>query len=219
MNRELSRVLVRLYPRSWRERYGAEFEALLEDGSGGFGAALDVLVAALWERVWPTMGGDMAGTSRFERWSARAPWAVFGIVPLVLLAAVYCLAFFILWSGWRMFLPLESTPFVRVDGWGVAYFGAGRLLYIWSPLLVGVAIAWTAARPSVKALWPVVGMVLIAWIGGAAHVRVNRPTLDEPGHVGVALSIGHPGYAPYVLALSLLVYSVLRMLRGRVRTA
>ena len=35
MNPKLARLLVRLYPRAWRERYGAEFAALLETGRGG----------------------------------------------------------------------------------------------------------------------------------------------------------------------------------------
>lgn len=30
-----NRVAARLYPRSWRDRYGPEFEALLEDTGGG----------------------------------------------------------------------------------------------------------------------------------------------------------------------------------------
>ncbi len=218
MNRRLARALVRMYPRLWRERYGAEFVALLEEGPGGVGAVLNVVASALGERILPVVGGEMAADSRFENWSVRAPWAVFGIVPLGLLAAAYAIALFLLWSGWQTFLPYEKTPFVQVDGWGVAYFGVGRFLYFWSPLLVACAIAWMAARVRAKALWPVAGMLLIAWIGGAAQVKVSRPTLDEPGHVGMFLSMGHVGYAPYVLAVSMLVYLLLRLRRGRPRT-
>jgi hypothetical protein len=35
MNPALARLLTRLYPRPWRERYGAEFEAFLQTGPGG----------------------------------------------------------------------------------------------------------------------------------------------------------------------------------------
>jgi hypothetical protein len=220
MNRGLAWALVRLYPRGWLERYGAEFAALLEEGPGGVGAVLDVMGAALGERIFPTQGDSMeTRESRLEIWSARAPWAVFGAAPVVLLAVSYSIAFFLLWSGWRMFLPAERMPFVPVTGWAIAYFGIGRLLYFWAPMLVGFAIAWMGSRARVKALWPVAGMLLIAWVGSAAQVRVSRPTLNEPGHVGMFLAMGHVGYAPYVLAVSMLVYLLLRLRRGRTQTA
>jgi hypothetical protein len=59
MNPRLARLLVRLYPRTWRERYGAEFEALLETGRGGLRAAANVVCSALGERIFPTLGGVM----------------------------------------------------------------------------------------------------------------------------------------------------------------
>ena len=53
MTPRLARWLVRLYPRDWRERYGEEFDALLQDGSCGFRAVVNVLQSALSERVVP----------------------------------------------------------------------------------------------------------------------------------------------------------------------
>jgi len=41
------KLLARLYPSSWRERYGAEFEALLEDTNPSAWDAIDVLWGAL----------------------------------------------------------------------------------------------------------------------------------------------------------------------------
>ena len=38
--------LLRLYPRSWRRRYGPEMEALLEDVPGRLGVALDLVIGA-----------------------------------------------------------------------------------------------------------------------------------------------------------------------------
>jgi hypothetical protein len=43
--------LVRLYPRDWRERYGEEFEALLQDSRCGFRALVNVTWSALRERA------------------------------------------------------------------------------------------------------------------------------------------------------------------------
>lgn len=56
MNPRLAQLLVRLYPHPWRERYGAEFEALLQAGSGGVRASANVLWSALHERISPTTG-------------------------------------------------------------------------------------------------------------------------------------------------------------------
>lgn len=42
----LFRILARLYPAAWRKRYGAEFEALIEDARLGLGGALDILRGA-----------------------------------------------------------------------------------------------------------------------------------------------------------------------------
>jgi hypothetical protein len=45
--RNLARLLIRLYPASWRERYGEEFEALLEDSSPHWSAVFDLLKGAM----------------------------------------------------------------------------------------------------------------------------------------------------------------------------
>lgn len=47
MNR-LHRLATRLYPRAWRDRYGDELAALLEDAQPGFAGALDLIKGALF---------------------------------------------------------------------------------------------------------------------------------------------------------------------------
>ena len=59
MNPALARLLTRLYPPAWRERYGEEFEALLEMGSGGFRTCANSIWSALCEHIVPTRGGNM----------------------------------------------------------------------------------------------------------------------------------------------------------------
>jgi len=59
MNRTLARLLVGLYPRDWRDRYGAEFEALLLAGQGGLRTSANVVWSALCEHIFPTQGGNM----------------------------------------------------------------------------------------------------------------------------------------------------------------
>ncbi len=59
MNRVVAHLLTRLYPRNWRERYGVEFEALLQDGRGDVRTSANVLWSALRERIFPTRGSSM----------------------------------------------------------------------------------------------------------------------------------------------------------------
>lgn len=59
MNRVVAHLLARLYPRAWRERYGVEFEALLQNGRGDLRTSTNVLWSALGEHIVPTRGGNM----------------------------------------------------------------------------------------------------------------------------------------------------------------
>ena len=45
--------LVRLYPRAWRERYGAEFGEILADKRPSIGLIVDVIAGAIDARVSP----------------------------------------------------------------------------------------------------------------------------------------------------------------------
>jgi hypothetical protein len=58
MNLRLARLLTRLYPSRWRERYGTEFEALLQSSPVSLHALANVICAALHEHVAPTLRGN-----------------------------------------------------------------------------------------------------------------------------------------------------------------
>lgn len=59
MNPRLARLLTRLYPKAWRERYGEEFESLLETGSPDLRTGANVIQSALSEHFFPTGGPKM----------------------------------------------------------------------------------------------------------------------------------------------------------------
>src|SRR5207248_3004071 len=84
-----------------------------------------------------------------QSWCVRAPWAMFGLAPLCLLAGAYFVACVYLWFGWKIFLPGADTPFVSPTGpiYGIAnmYFQAGKFYYFSVPVLVGWAIGLIAA--------------------------------------------------------------------------
>ena len=98
MNASLARMLTRLYPRAWRERYGAEFAAFLEAESGGVRALADVVWSALGERMVPTRGGGMdveinSFGTMVRRPAAFLPLAMsLGALTTVGIAAIYGIA-------------------------------------------------------------------------------------------------------------------------------
>jgi len=59
VNRAIASLLTRLYPRPWKDRYGAEFVAHLEDGAGSIRTTINVVCSAFRERISPTIGGNM----------------------------------------------------------------------------------------------------------------------------------------------------------------
>jgi len=166
--------------------------------------------------------------SPFHSFCVRAPWAAFGLAPLMLLVSAYVLASIILATGWAIFLPQSETPFVPVHGFAILYFGVGRMLYFWAPILIGWAIAFVAARQRLTALWPMAGLLLIACIGASAQVHASRTTTVStgipigPSHVTLALnSVGAAkaiAISPWH-ALALLTLTILPWLLWRVRMA
>jgi hypothetical protein len=210
MNPRLAQLLVRLYPRPWRARYGVEFEALLETARGGLRASANVVWSALCERIFPTPGLKIE-QRQFQSWCVRAPWAMFGLAPLFLLAGAWFVALLILWSGWKIFLPGADTPFVPIDDLReFFYFNVGRVLYFGAPILVGWGIGLIASRQRSKAFWPSVGLVLIALMGGTAQVHASRTAVPGGlGHISMDFILGHPVHGvPDGLLHALLILSI-----------
>ena len=157
---------------------------------------------------------------QFQSWCARAPWAAFGLGPLFLLAGAWFVALFILWSGWKIFLPGADTPFVRIDGFVAnLYFQVDRAFYFGAPILVGWGVGVIAARQRVKTIWPIVALVLIALIGGSTEVHAGRTAVPGGfGHISMDFALGSsvdgPFYGPFrvmaILSLTVLPYLIWR---------
>lgn len=155
---------------------------------------------------------------QLRSWSARAPWAVFGVAPLLLMLAAYFVACFILWSGWKIFMPGAITPFAEqitgpIYGLENIYFQTGRMIYFGAPIFIGWAVGLVAARQRLKALWPLIGLAIIALIGSAAQVHAIRPSASgSGGNVSMSFVLGTcpqnlflaVGYCPQDFSLSLL---------------
>jgi hypothetical protein len=161
---------------------------------------------------------------QFQSLCGRAPWAVFGLGPLLLLAAAWFVACFILWTGWKIFMPEASTPFVPVSGVAIFYFGMGRLIYFGAPVFIGWGISLIAARQRLKPVWPAAGLVLMALIAPMAQVHANRPFVSgEAGHISMVFAMGQSLQdfsfwllrALAILTLTALPYLIWRLQKAR----
>lgn len=168
-------------------RYLAELNEHLSDliaEETSAGRNPDDAQAAALSRLGATdqLASAMISRREFQSWSAKTPWAVFGLAPMFLLAAAYFAACFYLWCGWNLFLPAADTPFRTIGGpvYGISnlYFQAGKLFYFAAPALIGWAVATIAARQRVKAWWPLVTFALVACMGATAHIQASRLAVE-----------------------------------------
>jgi hypothetical protein len=153
---------------------------------------------------------------------------MFGLAPLFLLAAAYFLACLYLWCGWKIFVPGADTPFGaranQIYGLGNIYFQAGKFYYISAPILVGWAIGLVAARQRLKAVWPTVALVLIAWMGATAEIHASRTAVPRAlGHISMNFfTLGPSGQAiseQLLYALVIFTFTVLPYLVWRLQKA
>lgn len=155
-------------------------------------------------------------------WCARAPWVVFGVGSLFLLAGAYFVACFYLWSLWQVFLPGADTPFGHTSPGPIYSFQniciqAGKFYYIGAPILAGWAMALVAGRQRVKAVWLVIGLALIAWMGSTAEIHASRTAVPRGlGHISMSFGVGGSVegsllYAVGIFALTTLPYLVWRV--------
>jgi hypothetical protein len=154
MTPALARLMTRIYPRNWRERYGDEFEALLQEMGGGISTAFNVLCSAIGEHIFPTQGGNMnpeplSFGAITRRPSAFVPLAM-SITALTMLACVL-------------------TYDVIHTGSIVREAGEGTVAHLWQILMAGqlpiigfFAIKWLprAPKPTLYVLALQAGAVL-----------------------------------------------------------
>jgi len=90
MHPKLARLLTRLYPPAWRDRYGAEFEAFLQTGQHGLRASVDVVWSALLEHLVPTQGGNMNPNPNSFRAILKHPSAFLPLAMSLTAIGVLC---------------------------------------------------------------------------------------------------------------------------------
>ncbi len=169
---------------------------------------------------------------QFQSWCAKTPWAAFGLIPLFTLAAAYFVACCYLWCVWNIFLPGADTPFGTpasgsMYGFENICFQAGKYYYIFAPILVGWGIALIAARQRLKALWPAIGLILVAAMGGSAQIHASRTSVPGFGHIRMDFALGSSGQgipegllsALAIFSLAAVPYLIWRIQKGHVLSA
>ena len=143
------KALLRLYPRAWRERYGSEMEALVDDLPAGFGVALDLLAGA---------GAAYAMAVRADRILSSAAAYLHGVCVAVLLQAIAFVALVLLsqQSHSPMTIQLGPIQFGAVVPVSVFWIRA-----LQSALLQSV-IDWTPALVLLAVLLAILALVLAA---------------------------------------------------------
>jgi hypothetical protein len=139
MNRSFVHLLIRLYPQAWRERYGAEFEAMLEDCGCGFRTSANVIWSALREHIFPTRGGSMERNPNSFGAIVRHPSA---FLPLAMSLTALTMLLAVIGHGYVSGSPLVREP------------DEGTVAHLWQilmagqmPILAFFAIKWLPRAP------------------------------------------------------------------------
>jgi hypothetical protein len=157
MNPRLAHWLIRLYPREWRERYGEEFEALLQTGRGDLRTLSNVVWSALCERVFPT--------SKLRPVMNPYPGSIVALVKLP-----------------SAFVPIAmSLTALAVVLGSIALFGVvrdadeGAVAHIWQllmagqiPILAFFVVKWLPRTP--RQTLGVAVLQIGAWLASAAPI-------------------------------------------------
>jgi hypothetical protein len=126
----LIRACLRLYPRSWRDRYGDELLALVDDVDGGVGSLVDLALGGLRQRAHHVGGGGTM-TPRVNAWAA-----LFAAVTALVVAAPTALFIGMSLFNW----PVAQLSGVQLP-FGVPLMGRLEWLPALSVVALLVAIA------------------------------------------------------------------------------
>jgi hypothetical protein len=152
-------------------------------------------------------------------WTYRRPWAAFLVMPILGFALLFVASLVELVA---LFEFAKSALGITPSESGVLQ-GLGdiiRILILWAlPGVVAIAVCVVAARQRIRALWPVMGVLLIGFVGALTNVGMDWPP-HEQGQLSAGIGIGKeslavsPLRALLTVALALVPFFVWRLTRG-----
>jgi hypothetical protein len=153
MNPGLAHLLTRLYPHAWKDRYAAEFEALLLEGRSDIRLTANVLCSAVCEHLFPLGGLKM------NRLSTS-------------LGAILCAYLAIVAAGINLYATFDDSSLAIAMKTYLGLFTAWNLVALGSvaALLGALQFAIREGRRDILirlSVAPLAAAILFAWVIGA----------------------------------------------------
>jgi len=141
-----------------------------------------------------SLAATMIAQKGLRSWAARAPWAVFGIVPVAIMAGACVFTMFLLWLGVNVIggeVDGQGNPIHHL--WWMIWSMLADFVDQVLPFLAGWGIGIIAIRQRRPFAWPLIGLTLIAFIRALPPwFLATRLDLHKPGNVF------SPDFAPWV---------------------
>jgi hypothetical protein len=161
MNPRLARWLTGLYPPAWRERYGEEFEALLEAGPSDLRTLANGVWSAVHEHIHPTQGGNMNQDRNSFAALLRRPSA---FLPVAMSLISLAMVLITLAIG----LAHTGGVIIRDPDEGATAHLFQLLMTVQMPIALFFAVKWLRRSPA-----PSLGVLALqagAWLAACAPI-------------------------------------------------
>jgi hypothetical protein len=187
-----------LHVRRYLTELGEHFADLKaeEERAGRNRAEADSVAAARLGSI-DSLAATMIAQKGLRSWAARAPWAVFGIAPVAIMAGACAMAMFLMWLGVTLIgneaLGSDAQGSPIIQRWQIILFRFEDFVDQVLPFLTGWGIGIIAIRQRRPLAWPLIGLALIALIRSLPPwLLAIHLDLDKPGNVF------SPNFAPWV---------------------
>ena len=151
--------------------------------------------------------------------SARKPWAAYGVAPLFAFAALLAATVAALFGFVTLYSHFGNWNGASLSSQRIA--AAAAFWVLWgTPLLATAGIALLAAGRRQALLWPLVGIALVSFVSSLLNFHVGLPVGTDKGNLsgGIGISSDPAVLAPilgYTAARALPVVALLLWLRSR----
>ena len=144
---------------------------------------------------------DTLARQELQSWAARWPWALYGVMPPVILVATVALTLYLVVAISQVVtLIVGESPVV--PAWVAAATDVLSLFLMYvNPVLLGAAICYIAIRRRSSWLWPVLGIALVAILGGLSAIGIEWGEAGHPSRILVGTSFIPP--FPDILATAI----------------
>ena len=153
--------------------------------------------ASAFERIGKPddLAEAMIGRTELRAWAARAPWAVFLVAPTLAVAAIDLITVVGIMLIVKLILPQAGDQTaVPVPHWFAALSAAINIFHAYGvSLLLGAGVILIAVRQRMPPLWPIVGLIAVAFLGTLNQLHIDVPVAPhQHGEVSLGAGISAP---------------------------